>query len=110
MTSLFIGGVDGPLPQSLSVLDTAKGAHQQVSDLIKVFASSGPCLSFASSVDHARLFVSTCHLEFGDGPSPHIQQGPIAIISEPALGRSPTPVSTTPPFPIPLSRLIPPSA
>jgi hypothetical protein len=106
MTSLFIGGVDGPLPQSLSVLDTAKGAHQQVSDLIKVFASSGPCLSFASSVDHARLFVSTCHLEFGDGPSPHIQQGPSAIISEPALGGSQTAVYTNPTFAIAMVRVI----
>ena len=106
MTSLFIGGVDGPLPQSLSVLDTARGAHQQVSDLIKIFASSGPCLSFASSVDHARLFVSTCHLEFGDGPSPHIQQGPSAIISEPALGGSQTAVYTNPTFAIATVRVI----
>lgn len=100
LTSLFIGGVDGPLPQSLYVLDTAKGAHQQVSDLIKVFASSGQCLSFASSVDKAKLLVSTCHLEFGDGPTPFIQQGPSAIISEPALGGPQTAVYTTPTFAI----------
>lgn len=106
MKSVVRVGVDGPLPQSLYVLDTAKGVHQQLSDLIKVFDSSGPCLSFDSSVDQAQLFVSTCHLEFGDGPSPHIQQGPSAIISEPALGGSQTAVYTNPTFAIAMVRVI----
>ena len=106
MKSVVRVGVDGPLPQSLYVLDTAKGVHQQLSDLIKVFNSSGPCLSFDSSVDQAQLFVSTCHLEFGDGPSPHIQQGPSSIISEPALGGSQTAVYTNPTFAIAMVRVI----
>jgi eukaryotic-like serine/threonine-protein kinase len=106
MTSFFIGGVDFPLPQSLSVLDTAKGAQQQLSDLLKVFASSGPCLSFDSSVEHAKLFVSTCHLLFGDGPTPRTQQGPSAIISEPALGGPQTAVYSTPALAITTLRVI----
>lgn len=106
MMSFFIGGVDFSLPQSLSVLDTAKGADQQVSDLIKIFASSGPCLSFDSSVDHTKLFVSTCHAFFGDGPSGGFQQGPSSLITEPVLGGPQTAVYTTPTLAITTVRVI----
>ena len=93
MTS-FVPYSDAP-PQSLYVLDTAKGAHQQVSDLTKVFDYSGYCLSFDSSVDNSKLFVSTCHATRGPGISP-TQQGPGTIIAEPALGGSQTTAYTNP--------------
>ena len=93
MTS-YVTDSDGP-PQSLYALDTAKGAQQQVSDLLKVFDYSGWGLSFASSVDHSTLFVSTCHAYFGDGPI-SFQQGPSTIIAEPALGGPRTTVYTNP--------------
>jgi eukaryotic-like serine/threonine-protein kinase len=105
MKSVVRGRIDGPPPQSLSVLDTAKGAHQQLSDLIKVFDSSGPCLSFDSSVDQAQLFVSTCHVTGGPGVSP-TQQGPSTIIAEPALGGPQTTVYTTPTLAITTVRVI----
>lgn len=77
---------------SLYALDTAKGAHQQVSDLSKVFDYAGYCLSFDSSVDNAKLFASTCHAT-GPAISP-IPQGPSTIIAEPALGGPQTTVYT----------------
>ena len=100
----FVPYSDAP-PQSLYALDTAKGAHQQVSDLIKVFAYSGFCLSFDSSVDNAKLFVSTCNATHGPGVSP-TQQGPSTIISEPALGGPQTTVYTTPTLAITTVRVI----
>jgi hypothetical protein len=106
MTSFVHAYIDGLPPQSLYVLDTAKGAHQQVSDLIKVFDSSGPCLSFDSSIDQAKLFVSTCHVTGGDGPVSNTQQGPSAIISEPALGGPQTAVYSTPALAITAVRVI----
>ncbi len=83
--------------QSLSVLDTAKGANQQVGDLNKVFDFSSPCVSFASSVDHTKLFVSTCNAKYN---------GPSTIISEPALGGPQTTVYTTPTLGIATVRVI----
>jgi dipeptidyl aminopeptidase/acylaminoacyl peptidase len=100
----FVPYSDVP-PQSLYALDTAKGADQQVSDLIKVFDYSGSCLSFDSSVDNAKLFVSTCHATHGPGVSP-TQQGPSTIISEPALGGPQTTVSTNPTLAITTVRVI----
>ena len=96
--------VQGVSQKNLYVLDTAKGAHQQVSDVIKVFASSGYCLSFDSSVDNAKLFVSTCHAT-GPGVSP-TQQGPSTIIAEPALGGIQTTVYTNPTLAITTVRVI----
>ena len=89
---------------SLYALDTAKGTHQQVSDLIKVFDYSGYCLSFDSSVDNARVFVSTCHAS-GPGNSP-TQQGPGTIIAEPALGGPQTTVYSNPTLAITTVRVI----
>ena len=103
MTS-FVRNSAAP-PQSLYVLDTAKGAHQQVSDLIKVFAYSGYCLSFDNSVDHAQLFVSTCQAMFGDGGNGS-QQGPGTIMAEPALGGPQTTVYSTPTLAITTVRVI----
>jgi len=90
--------------QSLYVLDTAKGAHQQVSDLIKVFNYSGYCLSFDSNLDNSKLFVSTCHAT-GPGNSP-TQQGPSTIIAEPTLGGPQTTVYTNPTLAITTVRVI----
>ena len=103
MTS-FVPYSDAP-PQSLYVLDTAKGANQQVSDLIKIFGYSGYCLSFDSSFDNAKLFVSTCKATHGPGVNP-TQQGPGTIISEPALGGPQTTVYTTPTLAITTVRVI----
>jgi eukaryotic-like serine/threonine-protein kinase len=89
---------------NLYVLDTAKGANQQVSDLIKVINFSGFCLSFASSVDDAKLFFSTCH-EIS-APNTNIQQGPSTIMAEPALGGSQTTVYNTPTLAITTVRVI----
>jgi hypothetical protein len=90
--------------QSLYVLDTAKGEHQQVSDLIKVYNYSGYCLSFDSSLDNSKLFISTCH---ATGPGNSItQQGPSAIIAEPALGGLQTTVYTNPTLAIATLRVI----
>jgi len=91
-------------PQSLYALDIAKGANQHVSDLIKVFGYSGYCLSFDSSVDNSKLFVSTCNAYLGDGP--HFQQGPSTIIAEPVLGGPQTTVYTNPTIAITTVRVI----
>ncbi len=88
----FVNGSREP-QGSLYALDTAKGAHQQVSDLSKVFDYSGYCLSFDSSVDNAKLFVSTCHATQGIAMSPTLQ-GPSTILAEPALGGPQTTVYT----------------
>lgn len=96
--------MQGVSQKNLYVLDTAKGAHQQVSDVSKVFASSGYCVSFDSSVDNAKLFVSTCHAT-GTGVSP-TQQGPSTIIAEPALGGPQTTVYTNPTLAITTVRVI----
>ncbi len=90
--------------ENLYALDTAKGANQQVSDLIKVINFSGFCLSFDSSVDDAKLFFSTCHVI--SAPNTNIQQGPSTIMAEPALGGSPTTVYTTPTLAITTVRVI----
>jgi len=99
----FVNGYKEP-QGSLYELDIAKGAHQQVSDLIKIFDYTGYCLSFDSSVDNSKLFVSTCH-STGPGISP-IQQGPGTIIAEPALGSSQTTVYTNPTLAITTVRVI----
>jgi eukaryotic-like serine/threonine-protein kinase len=96
MTSFVSGNNRGP-QESLYVLDTTKGAHQQVSDLTRVFDYSGYCLSFDSSVDNAKLFVSTCHAN---------QQGPGTIIAEPALGGPQTTVYTNPTLAITAVRVV----
>ena len=90
----FVPNADAP-PQSLYVLDTAKGTNQHTTDLLKVFKSSGFCLSFDSSFDNARLFVSKCTANFGIGQSP-TQQGPSSIVALPALGGTPTTLYSTP--------------
>ena len=85
--------LQGYSQENLYVLDTAKGANQHASDLIKVINFSGFCLSFSSSVDDAKLFFSTCHVI--SAPNTDIQQGPSTIMAEPALGGSQTAVYTT---------------
>jgi hypothetical protein len=87
LTSSMPTGPNGAPPQSLYVLDAAKGANQQVGDLIKVFDCSGFCMSFDSSFDNAKLFISTRHVGVNG-----TQQGPSSIISEPALGGTQTTV------------------
>ncbi len=99
----FVNGSREP-QGSLYALDTAKGARQQVSDLSKVFDYSGYCLSFDGSVDHAKLFASTCHVT-GTGISP-IPQGPSTIVAEPALGGPQTTVYTNPTLAITTVRVI----
>ena len=103
-THLYIQSSRGPgggAPlRGFYVLDTAKGADQQVSDLIQVFDFSGSCLSFDSSVDKAKLFVSTCHTAANGIP------GPSTIIAEPALGGPQTTVYTTPTLAITTVRVI----
>lgn len=99
-------GLGGGAPlRGFYVLDTAKGADQQVSDLIQVFDFPGSCLSFDSSVDKAKLFVSTCHTAAGTQQG-GTQQGPSTIIAEPALGGPQTTVYTTPTLAITTVRVI----
>lgn len=90
----FVPNSDAP-PQSLYVLDTTKGTNQHSTDLQKVFNSSGFCLSFDSSFDATRLFVSKCTANFGIGQNP-TQQGPSSIVTLPALGGTPTTIYSTP--------------
>ena len=96
--------LQGYSQENLYVLDTAKGANQHASDLIKVINFSGFCLSFDSSVDDAKLFFSTCHVI--SAPNTDIQQGPSTIMAEPALGGSQTTVYTTPTLAITMVRVI----
>jgi eukaryotic-like serine/threonine-protein kinase len=93
----FVNGNNRGSQGGLYALDTAKGAHQQVSDLTRVFDYSGYCLSFDSSVDNSKLFVSTCHA---------IQQGPGTIIAGPALGGPQTMVYSNPTLAITAVRVV----
>ena len=97
-THLYMAGFvpnAGAPPQSLYMLDTAKGTNQHTTDLQKVFNSSGFCLSFDSSFDGTRLFVSKCTANFGIGQNP-TQQGPSSIVRLPALGGTATTIYSTP--------------
>jgi hypothetical protein len=107
-THVYMSGFvadSGAPPQSLYLLDTSKGPNQHVTDVQKVFSYSGYCLSFDSSVDHTKLFVSTCHAIYVPG-TPATQQGPSTIIAEPALGGSQMTVYTTPTLAITTVRVI----
>ena len=101
LTGSMPTGPNGAPPQSLYVLDTAKGANQQVGDLIKVFDCSGFCMSFDFSFDNAKLFVSTRHVGVNG-----TQQGPSIIISEPAQGGPQTTVYSSQTFAIGTVRVI----
>jgi hypothetical protein len=55
----FAQNADAP-PQNAYILDTNKGANQQVSNLQQVVTLGQPCWDFDSSVDSTKLFVSQC--------------------------------------------------
>ncbi len=98
------GAPNGPgdSPLTLYALDTAKGANQQARDFIKVYDYSGFWMSFDSSADHSRLFVSTFKLS----QVSLTRHGPSTIISEPALRGPSTVVYTTPTLAIITVRVI----
>ncbi|HLX56551.1 MAG TPA: hypothetical protein VKR83_05975 [Ktedonobacteraceae bacterium] len=97
-------GAAGDSQENLYALDTTKGGFQDGNTLIRVFDYSGFCLSFASSIDAAKLFVSTCRVV--SAMSANIQQGPSTILAEPALGGTPTVVYSTPTLAITMVRVI----
>jgi hypothetical protein len=59
----------GTPPQNVYILDTNKGANQQVSDLQQVVTLGQPCWDFDSSVDSSKLYVSQCITGLPNGSS-----------------------------------------
>jgi eukaryotic-like serine/threonine-protein kinase len=55
----FAQNADVP-PQNVYLLDTTRGANQQVSDLQQVVSIGQPCWDFDSSFDTTKLFVNKC--------------------------------------------------
>lgn len=64
----FAQNADAP-PQNVYILDTNKGANQQVSDLQQVVTPGQACWDFDSSFDSTKLFISQCTPGQPDGSS-----------------------------------------
>ena len=73
----FAQNTDAP-PQNVYILDTTKGANQQVSDLQQVYTSNQSCWDFDSSFDTTKLFVNQC--------TPGQSHGTSSVGVQPATG------------------------
>ncbi len=81
----FVANSDAP-PQNVYLLDTGKGAHQQVSNLQQVVKVSGFCFSFDSSIDNKNLFLSQCNSSLSSPGGGIALQSPSSISTQPATG------------------------
>ncbi|HXX78843.1 MAG TPA: hypothetical protein VEI53_10145 [Ktedonobacteraceae bacterium] len=102
-TRLYVSGpeVDAP-PQALYILDTTKGAHQNLNNLQKVFDATGVsqpinfCWNADSNYNGSSLFTSQC----STSPNPNrpgigSQSGPSTISMQPATGGRSQKIFTT---------------
>ena len=97
------------MADSLYVLDTKKGAQQQVSDLTLVLPGSQPqyCWDFDSDYNATRLVTSSCTVTFPPGSTDRgIKQGPSSITVQSITGGSAHTAFTTPTMAITQVRLL----